>query len=94
MSIFEIGMLVCFGLSWPFAIIRSYKTKTSKGKTPLFTIFLALGYIFGITNKILYSRDIVIFFYCLNLCMVLIELYLYFRNLKFDKEKKLVIQTN
>jgi hypothetical protein len=94
MSIFEIGMLVCFGLSWPFAIVRSYKTKTSKGKTPLFTIFLALGYISGITHKLLYSKDIVVFFYCLNLSMVLIELYLYFRNLKFDQEKELATQTN
>jgi len=85
MSIFEIAMLVCFGLSWPFAIARSYKAKTSKGKTPLFTILLAIGYIFGIINKILFSRDIVIFFYCLNLLMVLIELGLYFRNLRFDQ---------
>ena len=87
MSIFEVIMLVCFGLSWPFAIAKSYKGRTSVGKSPLFTTLLAMGYVAGITHKLLYSRDIVIFFYCLNLCMVLVELGLYFRNKKIDDQR-------
>ncbi|HNY98063.1 MAG TPA: hypothetical protein PKM84_03040 [Candidatus Pacearchaeota archaeon] len=85
MSIFEITMLICFGLSWPFAIIKSYKAKTSVGKSPFFTILLAAGYLAGITHKLLYSRDFVIIFYGINLSMVLLELYLYFRNKNFDR---------
>lgn len=94
MSIFEIIMLLCFGFSWPFAIVRSYKGRTSIGKSPFFTILLATGYLAGITHKVLFNKDIVIIFYCINLTMILIELSLYFRNKKFDQLKTNTIFDN
>ncbi|MBQ9246551.1 hypothetical protein IJ182_09825 [bacterium] len=70
MSIFEAGMLICFGASWPFAVMKTYKTKSVKGKSRLFLILIILGYIFGMVNKILNSVDIVFWLYVINLLLV------------------------
>ena len=70
MSIFEAGMLICFGASWPFAVRKTYKTKSVKGKSRLFLSLIILGYIFGMINKILNSVDIVFWLYVINLLLV------------------------
>ena len=59
MSIFEAIMLICFGASWPFAVLKTYRTKAVKGKSRLFLILVILGYISGMINKILNGMDIV-----------------------------------
>lgn len=76
MSIFEAGMLICFGASWPFAVLKTYQTKNVKGKSRLFLSLVILGYICGIINKILYSMDIVIWLYVLNLLLVSADAFL------------------
>ena len=43
----EIAMLVLFGLSWPFNIAKSYKSRTTKGKSLIFEICVIIGYLFG-----------------------------------------------
>lgn len=78
MSIFEIVMLICFGASWPFAVIKTYKSKNVEGKSILFLSLILLGYIFGIIHKIIYSPDIVIWLYVLNGVLVLADIALYF----------------
>ena len=83
-SIFEIGMLVCFGASWPASIYKSWTSCTAKGKSLLFTCLLFVGYIFGILHKIFYVWDYVIALYALNLILISIDICLYFRNLKID----------
>ena len=70
MSIFEAGMLICFGASWPFAVRKTFKTKSVKGKSKLFLILIILGYIFGMINKIQNSVDIVFWLYVINLLLV------------------------
>ncbi len=70
MSIFEAIMLICFGASWPFAVMKTYKTKSVKGKSRLFLILIILGYIAGMINKILNSPDIVFWLYVINLMLV------------------------
>ena len=70
MSIFEALMLICFGASWPVAVLKTYKTKNVKGKSRLFLFLIILGYISGIVNKILNSMDIVFWLYILNLLLV------------------------
>ena len=52
MSLFEIGMLICFGVSWPVSIAKSLRTKNVSGKSPLFLFIIDLGYVFGILNKV------------------------------------------
>lgn len=78
MSIFEILMLVCFGAAWPVAILKSIKTETNQGKSIIFLFVISSGYLFGIIHKIIYSFDFVIFFYGLNLFMVLTDITIYF----------------
>lgn len=78
-SFLEAVMLVCWGLSWPVSIIKALRTKIVLGKSPLFTLLIAVGYICGISHKILYSRDYLIILYLFNLAMILTDLYLYVR---------------
>lgn len=70
MSFFEAGMLICFGASWPFAVRKTFRTKSVKGKSKLFLTLIILGYIFGMINKILNSMDIVFWLYVVNLLLV------------------------
>ena len=79
MSIFEALMLICFGLSWPVSIIKTLRTKAVTGKSPMFIAIIILGYIFGLTHKLLFSRDWVIYLYTYNLVVVSLDLILYYR---------------
>jgi len=87
MSIFESGMLICFGLAWPSNIYKSLKSRTAAGKSLLFQAAIIIGYICGIIHKLLYSNDLVMYLYILNLIMVSIDTVLYFRNRKLDRER-------
>ena len=84
-ELFETFMVVSFGLSWPLSIYKSYTSRTSKGKSLVFMVFILFGYACGIASKLL-SRHItyVLVFYILNLVMVSIDLGLFFRNRKLD----------
>ena len=84
MGIFEAIMLLCFGAAWPQNIYKSWTARTAKGKSLSFLLTIEVGYICGMINKVLYSRDIVIFFYMLNFIMVGIDVALYFRNKRLD----------
>lgn len=97
-EILEIVMILCFGASWPFNVMRSYKARTAKGKSISFLCLIIIGYIAGIASKFLneaYMANFaekwyVLFFYFLNLIMVSADLVIYFRNKKLDAlaEKK------
>lgn len=63
MSIFEAGMIFCFGASWPFALYKTLKTKTASGKSRTFYVLVLIGYICGMLHKILYNMDIVFWMY-------------------------------
>lgn len=80
--LFEIIMLVCFGISWPISIIKALRTKVVAGKSPLFMSIVALGYISGILFK-LTSETVspVIALYIVNFFMVSFDLSLYYRYL-------------
>ncbi len=86
-EIFEICMIVCFGISWPMSVIKSYKARTTKGKSLFFIIMIMIGYVCGIIAKLTADsfKWYVMFFYVLNLTMVSADFVLYFRNRKLDK---------
>ena len=84
-SIFEALMLICFGVSWPFAIVRSVRARTSKGKSLTFLILLDLAYLSGILHKTLINLDVVLALYIINFIMVSIDIALYFRNARIDR---------
>ncbi|MGE4483820.1 MAG: hypothetical protein AB7C97_01775 [Oscillospiraceae bacterium] len=87
-SFFEMLMVLCFGISWPLSVIKSYKSRTAKGKSLLFLIIIWLGYVFGISGKfITHNVNYVLIFYILNILMVSCDLILYFRNRSLDKQR-------
>ncbi len=75
-------MLICFGISWPFAIAKTVRTKTVKGQSTVFYVFIVIGYISGILYKFLYNMDYVIYFYAVNTVMVAFQIFLiyYYRQ--------------
>ena len=91
---FEILMLISFGFSWPFNLAKSIKTKSTKGKSPIFLGLIIFGYIAGIISKFVNpnfdmgSKWYVLFFYFLNLIMVAADLVAYFIN-KANESKKM-----
>ena len=85
-EIFETMMLVCFGVSWPFNIAKSYRSRTARGKSIGFQTLVIIGYISGITGKILTGKvSYVVAVYLLDLLMVSIDLALTIRNKKLDR---------
>ena len=86
MSIFEIIMLVCFGLSWPISIAKALRTKKVEGKSPVFMAAICIGYLSGILHKVIYDRDWVVALYAINLIMVAADLYLYYHYLPSGAE--------
>ncbi len=90
-SIFETLMLLCFGASWPVSILRSYRARSTQGKSLGFLILLELAYICGILHKTLVRTDIVLALYIINFLMVLADIALYARNARLDRQRA---QTN
>lgn len=86
MSIFEILMLLCFGFAWPFSIAKSFRSRSTNGKSITFLFVVLLGYFAGIAHKVAYSRDAVIICYILNAAMVSIDIILYYRNYFLEKK--------
>ncbi len=97
-ELLEIIMIVSFGCSWPMNVIKSYRSRTTKGKSLAFLCLIFFGYIAGIASKFLneaYMADFsqkwyVLFFYVLNLLMVGADLCLYIRNRNLDKKAGLL----
>ena len=86
-SIFETVMLLCFGFSWPMNLIKAYNAKTAKGTSLPFILLIIVGYVAGITAKIVTGQtNYVLAAYILNLAIVLLNLVIYFRNTSLDKK--------
>ena len=93
-EILEVIMILSFGASWPLNVIKSYKARTTKGKSLAFLCLILFGYVAGITSKLLNEAYMasfsekwyVLFFYVLNFAMVSVDLLLYIRNYKLDKK--------
>ena len=82
MSIFEAGMMVCFGVSWPVAAYKTFKAKSTKGKSLTFSCLILIGYVCGIVHKIFFYYDWVFWLYILNMFFVLVDIFL---HLKYRK---------
>ena len=88
---FEVLMLVCFGLSWPFNITKSWKSRTAKGKSLMFELIIVVGYLCGIAGKFVSGNvTYVVAVYVLDVTMVCIDIVLTLRNMALDRiaEKK------
>ena len=69
-SIWEIIMVVCFGCSWPFSIIKTIRVKNPTGKSYLFMSLIIIGYLAGC----IYDLDAAIWLYVLNTVLVAIDM--------------------
>lgn len=87
-ELLEIFMIVAFGFSWPANVLRSYKSRTARGKSLTFLVLILFGYVCGITGKLMAPsfKWYVLFFYVLNFIMVGADLLLYFRNRRLNKQ--------
>jgi len=84
-QIFEIIMLACFGMSWPISVYKSFTSHSTKGKSVVFIIAIIVGYLSGIAGKLISGQiNYVLILYLVNLCMVSLDLVLYYVNKKSE----------
>ena len=89
-SVFETLMLVCFGLSWPFNLVKSIKAKTAKSMSLKFLLLIEFGYICGIAAKFISGNiNYVLIVYFLNLAVVGANIAVYFINKHKDNKSSL-----
>lgn len=82
-------MILCFGISWPLSIARMYKSRTTGGKSVLFSCFILIGYLCGIASKMMtHNYNLAFVFYIINTCMVTIDILLWFRNHRYELEDR------
>jgi hypothetical protein len=80
-------MLICFGSAWPVSIIKSWRARTSKGKSLFFLLIILTGYAAGITKTLITEGPggFLLIPYGLNAIMVSADTAIYFRNLSLDR---------
>ena len=95
-DLFEALTIFCFGLSWPISIRKSIISRTAKGKSLFFEVFLLVGYAVGIARKCIqlfalgssgFLFFLSFFFYVVNFIVISIDVALYFRNARLDRER-------
>ena len=85
-KILEATMLILFGFSWPFNLMKSIRSKSTKGKSLLFLVLIDLGYLAGITSKFfstsfVWKTDWWVFaIYVINFLFVSADLTMYLIN--------------
>ncbi len=87
MSIFEVIMLTCFGIAWPFSIYKSWKSRACAGKSVIFLYIVLIGYAAGIAHKLFYNLDWVVYLYALNGLMVLVDILVFYSNARLDRKR-------
>ena len=74
----EFAMLFAFGISWPFAIVRTYRAKRVDGKSPLFMIIVIFGYLCGIAAHLVEGTKLwLCIVYLVDMALVATDLTLY-----------------
>jgi len=84
-GLFEIIMLLCFGIAWPFSIYKAYRTRSNGSMSLIFLLTVIVGYIAGMINNIINGMNYVIYFYAANMVMIIINTCLFIRNARYDK---------
>ncbi len=76
----EFAMLLSFGLSWPFAIVRTWRAKRVDGKSPLFMAIVIFGYFCGIAAHLVEGTKLwLCWVYLADVALVATDLALYVR---------------
>ena len=87
-NIFEIIMLLCFGAAWPFSIRKAYISRSAKGTSLVFLLVVIAGYIAGMINNVINGMNYVILFYVANTVMIVINMLLVVRNMRYDRAEE------
>ncbi len=89
-QIFEVLMLLCFGASWPVAVVKAWKARTARGASLPSVLLILLGYAMGILNKFVNGQiTYVLAFYFFNFTIVGIYCLLLFRNIRLDQKREI-----
>jgi hypothetical protein len=89
-EILETVMMICFGISWPLSVYKSYKSRSTAGKSFVFLFAIWIGYVAGIFGKLMMNNVTPAFyFYILNITIVSIDIALFFRNKKLEKQREI-----
>ena len=84
-QMFEAGMLVCFGLSWPVSVFKTFRTRRTEGKSLAFMVLVWVGYCSGMAAKFVAAAapgktlDWVTALYAVNWLLVALDIALYLR---------------
>ena len=78
-------MLVAFGLAWPVNILKTFRNKSTTGKSLAFLLIVLAGYVFGLSAKLIRGHlNYVAVFYAVNLLLVLADTLLYFHYRRLE----------
>ena len=89
-QLLEAIMMICFGLSWPMALVKNIRAKSAKGMSLPFILLIISGYVAGTIAKIISDNiTYVLIVYLLNLTIVTMNLMVYFYNRRLDKKNEL-----
>lgn len=50
-ELLEIIMIVSFGASWPLNVLKSYRARTTKGKSLGFLLLILFGYVAPVSRR-------------------------------------------
>ena len=94
-KVLEATMLIMFGISWPFNLAKSIKSKSTKGKSLLFLVLIDVGYMAGITSKFFSTSFVwktdwwVFVIYVINFCFVTADLTMFFINKNREQKESI-----
>ena len=92
-QLFETVMLFCFGASWPFSILKTWRTRKTTGKSAVFLTLVFIGYTAGVIAKLWRAHllgtppEWVTALYAFNGTLVFIDLMLYHKFSRCAAEK-------
>ena len=84
-QLLETVMLICFGISWPVSIHKTWRTRSVDGKSRLFLTFVFMGYMVGVLAKLLRAHLLGVYpewvtsLYAFNGSLVLVDIVLHRR---------------
>lgn len=87
-NILEAVMLVCFAAAWPASLLKSWTSRTRKGKSLFFLVIIFIGYIAGMAKVIVgEGASYMLIPYTFNTTLVICDIILYYRNYRIDEGK-------
>lgn len=92
-QLFEVFMLICFGVSWPISVVKGIRSKSTGGKSLIFMIIIVVGYVCGIISKVSSALvtgafTYVFWLYVINIIMVGTDLIIWLINKRRENSTK------